>query len=1414
MPSIIYFPLKTCRSPIVSYLLVLLIALLCALPLKALYYEPENPFIAPNEVPVILNISSGTIASVQQAIDTARGANPDAFIIINLSGAYTVTSTPLVLRSKQILYLDGSIIAGSSAATANALISVGSGQSFVAIMGFGPGSVLDGQNADMHGIEALASSRLIIDNLTVQHTLRDGVSLQGLGNTVWDAQISISRCKVSGSGGSGIRLYDANQCAVVDNITQNNTLAGIQLSADTTAVAYNICNFNATGISVSGTTNSIYKNTCNGNASGIRLTTTSSVTKVTANTFSSNSVSGVAVEGSQNTVFDNNYSGNTLDLDSQGSNNFILASTKPLDGTGNNYFYPPTARNSHSSTHIINGMGRRDLTISNTTIDEVQQQYDAARADHPNDVIVLTLDGTFTLGANPLNLASNTCVLLQEGTSIISDSTTTATYAIAATNASFISVSGGTLNANLEPVGGVQFLECSKLLVDGMTMLSNRDHTVAGSSDMLHIKGAVGDAKIVRGCTIDTCDFRGIWIQTSRALITENIVTNCNKDGIDLDSFSSKCFVANNTCTDNIRYGVFVEEAANRNIVLSNNLHRNQMGINLYTYEVTQPTQYNSILTNFLDANGRGLRSGERDTPVDRETKHNYFYNNRITNSETHAINTQNNGIQNYYSENLLQNQSISSTNPNTVFFNPSQIGSIQNTSGTAFDLTQANTWASGELPDPLDTPSFQNAGTYNAPASSNLTYKGISIEQANVAINPPTGGNAYSINLGTGGISGTQPLLVMGENITLDVGANDQSWTIPLNNFRSAIQGSATITYTNPSRLWLRNYANYNFEGIWRADAGTIHPEVAVCWSGANDEVPAQVLNEGAIRLSNTSYDRIGLDLLGNGSLIASGSSFNDGSAATLGTGQWTQAGDVWGSGNLTISSNANYGKVIIAGDISHKGNTTIDNKSAGMVLELGASSTYTFYPTITGICNQINGQDPTNSQLIANGTFIINTATANLTDGNSWVLVDLSSLEESFGNSFAVQGFTNSSDNWTRIDGNRIWTFMEATGVLTLSNNPYSLIGLPFSTDFESDSIGSEPEDLAKILNTDIYGNSLNVTAANSPFIDGPGSATSGASGTQAIHWLETNISSTATKPSLYLIDLPTSTSMDMVIRLSYTNVNSNNSTNALRLQVYDDAQTRGIRLDLDNGGRILNNGSVSDFTLYPGFNKWTTLEITTNLANNTYDLVIQREDHASPTTYTGLSFNNSISNISRVALVNFSGPAISSEYYIDDVSVQPVLVGAYDNWAFEKGLSFGINHRFLDDPDGDNLNNFGEFSLSGDPLLAASNPARTQHQLSYVDSTAVLNLTFPARDGAVFSGAAGQSSLTIDGVIYRIQGSTDLINWNLEVNEVTGIEASAIHAGLYSLDSGWSYRTFRLTPTVLTESKGFLQLLLDSP
>ena len=41
--------------------------------------------------------------------------------------------------------------------------------------------------------------------------------------------------------------------------------------------------------------------------------------------------------------------------------------------------------------------GRTDLTISSTSIASVQSQYDAALSANPNNVIVLHLNGTFTV---------------------------------------------------------------------------------------------------------------------------------------------------------------------------------------------------------------------------------------------------------------------------------------------------------------------------------------------------------------------------------------------------------------------------------------------------------------------------------------------------------------------------------------------------------------------------------------------------------------------------------------------------------------------------------------------------------------------------------------------------------------------------------------------------------------------------------------------------------------------------------------------------------------------------------------------------------------------------------------------------------------------------------------------------------
>ena len=58
------------------------------------------------------------------------------------------------------------------------------------------------------------------------------------------------------------------------------------------------------------------------------------------------------------------------------------------------------------------------------------------------------------------------------------------------------------------------------------------------------------------------------------------------------------------------------------------------------------------------------------------------------------------------------------------------------------------------------------------------------------------------------------------------------------------------------------------------------------------------------------------------------------------------------------------------------------------------------------------------------------------------------------------------------------------------------------------------------------------------------------------------------------------------------------------------------------------------------------------------------------------------------------------------------------------------------------------------------------------------------------------------------YRIQGSTNLSAWTLDVDEVT----PALGTGLPALDSGWEYRTFRVPGPVTAEVKAFLRAVID--
>src|SRR5262249_24466558 len=174
----------------------------------------------------------------------------------------------------------------------------------------------------------------------------------------------------------------------------------------------------------SGNDNVIANNTCNYNSTGILLDGSNSM--IVSDSMASNTVAGVNSSGSGNIFIDNAFAaGNAADFINGGSGDKIVAYKKPLSASGQNYFYPPLINDQHTNT-IVNGMGRTDLTIASTTIADVQNQYNSARSANPNNVIVLHLNGTFTVGASPLTLENNSCVLLN-GTIQINSSTTAST---------------------------------------------------------------------------------------------------------------------------------------------------------------------------------------------------------------------------------------------------------------------------------------------------------------------------------------------------------------------------------------------------------------------------------------------------------------------------------------------------------------------------------------------------------------------------------------------------------------------------------------------------------------------------------------------------------------------------------------------------------------------------------------------------------------------------------------------------------------------------------------------------------------------------------------------------------------------------------------------------------------------------
>ncbi len=129
--------------------------------------------------------------------------------------------------------------------------------------------------------------------------------------------------------------------------------------------------------------------------------------------------------------------------------------------------------------------------------------------------------------------------------------------------------------------------------------------------------------------------------------------------------------------------------------------------------------------------------------------------------------------------------------------------------------------------------------------------------------------------------------------------------------------------------------------------------------------------------------------------------------------------------TGVLTLSAVNTY-----TGDTTVSAGTLLLADNAGMKFVIGAN----------GVNNKVVGT----GTLTLDGDFTFDLTAAGTTVGNSWNIVNVATLSETFSSTFSVVGFTETANVWSRNVSGTQYEFSEATGVLSVVPEPgtYALL------------------------------------------------------------------------------------------------------------------------------------------------------------------------------------------------------------------------------------------------------------------------------------------------------------------------------------------------------------------------------------
>jgi parallel beta-helix repeat protein len=672
-----------------SFFLPLLFSLVTStllLPLSAhsaerFFTPPEASFITnPKEQIHRLDIPAGTAESAQALIDAARKEKPEALLLIQTSGNLEVGSAPLRLSSNMALHLSPSAgIIASTSCSAPCLVLVEKSE-LVSISSSGSGAAtLDGAGKSVSGIQIAEGSRINIDQLNILRCAKTGIDYRGTTNvTSLNEAASVTRCFFE-KNGNALLVDQSGGFQCLDNVFHNQTGTALTINSLNSMVAGNTFSGNKTDIQASSDRGIITRNTFGKSELALDLTPTSKGNLISENRGVSDGLI-LSIGGESHQLFHNSLSGSAQIAAGTKELFFISNEDLQIDPTtpGLKFFNPPTLNRPHTNSVIVAGMGRFDLPlipggkqapstpetkdkhlkIIPADISLVEAEITKAQTEHPNDVLVIRLDGEY-ICKNPkgLELPPNSCLLMAADARILSDLSIPSeppwaradplTQVVLLPKKGFCSISGGKLDANRQAQFPINANTGSVALIESTSL-------IAGARDGLNTKARTAtDPLFIYRSNVYGNHKRGIWSHVAtRIHAIANVCSGNYMDGIDLDAGAINCTALFNTCNGNRRHGVFMEEAIKNNIVFGNELHGNGTGVHVWNEEVKGNTGPNLISANRCSGNRRGIGLGGR---ADDKTSHgNLFFNNVCTENREDGILTGNSKAkENYFSQSV-----------------------------------------------------------------------------------------------------------------------------------------------------------------------------------------------------------------------------------------------------------------------------------------------------------------------------------------------------------------------------------------------------------------------------------------------------------------------------------------------------------------------------------------------------------------------------------------------------------------------------------------------------------------------------------------------------------------------------------------------------------------------------------------